>query len=63
MASLDRTAYPRIGTRLNDKELEAGYTLSEPEDRFIRCQSRGDTGHLSLAMVLKTRQQVGYFGV
>lgn len=61
MASLDRTAYPRIGKRLNDKELEAGYTLSEPEGGFIRGQSRGDTGHLSLAMVLKTRQQVGYF--
>jgi TnpA family transposase len=61
MASLERTAYPRIGNRLNDKELEAGYALSEQERSFIRRHSRGDTGQLSLAIVLKTRQQVGYF--
>jgi Domain of unknown function (DUF4158) len=61
MTSRDRTAYPRIEKRLNDKELEAGYTLSTEECRFIRGNSRGDTGQLSLAIVLKTRQQVGYF--
>lgn len=61
MTSRDRTAYPRIEKRLNDKELEAGYILSTEECRFIRGNSRGDTGQLSLAIVLKTRQQVGYF--
>ncbi len=47
MASLERTAYPRIGNRLNDKELEAGYALSEQKCRFIRRHSRGDTGQLA----------------
>jgi len=42
-------------------QLEAHYTLSEEECRFIRHHAHGDTGHLSLAILLKTRPPMGYF--
>lgn len=61
MASPDRTAYPQFGKRLSAQELKAGYSLNEQEIGFIRRYSRGDSGHLSLAITLKTRQQLGYF--
>jgi TnpA family transposase len=61
MASLDRTAYPRLRKRLSHRELEASYRLSEEELGFIRDYARGDSGRLSLAITLKTRRQLGYF--
>ena len=36
MASLDRTAYPRLRAQLTDAELEADYTRSEDEAAFVR---------------------------
>lgn len=61
MASIERTAYPRLGVHLTDKELEADYTLGEGEVAFVRRHARGDVGRLSLAVLLKTRQRLGYF--
>ncbi len=61
MASIDRTAYPRLRTRLTDKELEADYALSDAEVLFVRRHARGDAGRLPLAILLKTRQRLGYF--
>jgi len=61
MASIERTAYPRLGARLTDQELEAGYALSDEETAFVRRHARGDSGRLSLAILLKTRQWLGYF--
>jgi TnpA family transposase len=61
MASIDRTAYPRLRSQLTDKELEADYALSEDETLFVRRHARGDVGRLSLAVLLKTRQRLGYF--
>ncbi|MCP4306640.1 MAG: Tn3 family transposase, partial [bacterium] len=61
MASIERTAYPRFGARLTDKELEADYALSDEETLFVRRHARGDSGRLSLAVLLKTRQWLGYF--
>ena len=61
MASLDRTAYPRLGKRLSDEELSACYELSEEEQDFVRRNAHKDNGRLTLAILLKTRQQLGYF--
>ena len=61
MASVDRTAYPRLNKKLSDKELSACYELDEKDWRFIRQNARNDRGYLVLATMLKTRQQLGYF--
>jgi TnpA family transposase len=61
MTAIDRTAYPRPGTRLTREELDARYALSESDLTFIRGSARGDAGRLTLAALLKTRQDLGYF--
>jgi hypothetical protein len=61
MASIDRTAYPRLRAQLTDAELEADYTLSEDEAAFVRRHARGGVGRLSMAVSLKTRQRLRYF--
>jgi TnpA family transposase len=61
MAAIDRTAYPRLGTQLTAKELEADYALGDEERLFVRRHAHGDAGRLSLAILLKTRHRLGYF--
>jgi TnpA family transposase len=61
MTAIDRTAYPRPGSRLTHEELHARYTLSETDLTFIRLGARGEIGSLMLATLLKARQDVGYF--
>ena len=61
MASIDRTAYPRLRAQLTEAELEADYTLSEDEETFVHRNVRGGVGRLSMAVSLKTRQRLGYF--
>jgi TnpA family transposase len=61
MTAIDRTAYPRLGERLTHEELQARYRLSETERIFIRAVARGDAGRLTLAALLKTRQNSGRF--
>lgn len=61
MTSIDRTAYPHLNKQLNDKELAICYTLNESERDFIKLHARHIDGHLTLAVMLKTRQQLGYF--
>ena len=61
MAAIERTAYPRPRSPLTDKELAADYTLSDDEVSFVRRHARGGRGRLSLAVLLKTRQRLGYF--
>ena len=56
MTAIDRTAYPRPGTRLTREELEARYDLTETELAMIGMGARGETGRLMLAVLLKTRQ-------
>jgi hypothetical protein len=63
MTAIDRTAYPRPGSRLTHEELRARYTLSETDLTFIRLGARGEIGRLMLATLLKARQDVGYFPV
>ncbi len=61
MTSIDRTAYPRVNKQLSGKELSACYELDYNEHRFVRRHARNDRGYLVLAVMLKTRQQLGYF--
>ncbi len=41
MASIDRTAYPRLGKRLSASELEAQYAITEEEARLVRLATNG----------------------
>ena len=61
MTTLDRTAYPHLNKPLTERELAACYTLDDREKAFIDLNARGDRGPLVLAILLKTRQQLGYF--
>lgn len=61
MTAIDRTAYPRPGTRLTREELTARYNLTDTDLTFIRANARGDAGRLLLATLLKTRQDLGCF--
>lgn len=61
MTAIDRTAYPRPGERLTREELNARYRVSNADHAFIRANARGDAGRLTLATLLKTRQDWGCF--
>lgn len=61
MTAIDRTAYPRPGERLTREELDNRYILSETDLAFIRATARGDAGRLTLAALLKSRQNIGFF--
>jgi hypothetical protein len=61
MTAIDRTAYPRPGSRLTHEELRARYTLTETDLTFVRLGARGDIGRLTLATLLKARQDLGCF--
>jgi len=61
MTAIDRTAYPRPGTRLTREELSTRYNLTKADLTFIRASARGDVGRLILATLLKTRRDLGYF--
>src|SRR5258708_4138757 len=61
MTAIDRTAYPRLGLRLNHEELDARYTVTETDRAFVCANTRGEVGSLVLAMLVKTRQDFGCF--
>lgn len=57
MASIERTAYPRLNKRMSDEELCAGYELTDRERRFIDMNANGGRQRLTLTTLLKTRQR------
>jgi hypothetical protein len=61
MTAIDRTAYPRPDELLTREELDTRYRLSETDFVFVRGKARGDAGRLTLATLLKARQDLGYF--
>ncbi|MEO1610427.1 MAG: Tn3 family transposase [Pseudomonadota bacterium] len=61
MASIERTAYPRFRGVISDRELQKLYQLSLEELDFIKTTAKGVAPRLTLATLLKTRQQAGYF--
>lgn len=61
MASIERTAYPRFDRIMSDRELRARYEVTDDEQGFIRSMANGEASRLTLAVMLKTRQQLGYY--
>ena len=61
MASIERTAYPRLRSRLSENELQAHYALTRVETDFVQDNARGAEQRLTLALMLKTHQHLGYF--
>lgn len=61
MASIERTAYPRIKQRLTKSELQEFYTPNLEEKFFIRENARNDEPQLHLLVQLKCFQRLGYF--
>jgi len=61
MASIHRTAYPRLGKRLSASELEAQYAITDDEARQVHLTTKGDSPRLTYLTLLKTRQRLGYF--
>ncbi|MEO0762601.1 MAG: DUF4158 domain-containing protein, partial [Pseudomonadota bacterium] len=61
MTAIERTAYPCANRRPDRAGLRAHYDLTEAERAFVRRHARGDVGRLMLALMLKTRADLGYF--
>jgi hypothetical protein len=61
MASIDRTAYPRLKRRPSAQELADIYTPSREELAFVRATARGPAPTLTVAVLLKVFMRLGYF--
>jgi hypothetical protein len=61
MASIDRTAYPRFSYQLSARELDARYGPTDEETTLTLAESLGASARLPFLVMLKTRQQLGYF--
>jgi TnpA family transposase len=61
MASIERTAYPRFKRALTRHELQTLYTPTADEQTFIEQQTQTDSLRLSMLVLLKTFQHLGYF--
>ena len=61
MASIERTAYPRLPKQLSDEELEVQFGPTDEESALTFKESIGDSARLTFLVMLKTRQQLGYF--
>src|SRR5581483_60355 len=61
MASIERTAYPRFKRTPTAQNLHALYTPSDEELTFAEKTARSQTSQLSLLVLLKAFQRLGYF--
>lgn len=61
MASIERTAYPQFKRNPVVRELVAAYTPTEAEVAFVVKHARQPGHRLSLAVLLKSFQRLGYF--
>lgn len=60
MASIDRTAYPRFGRAPTRRDLDALYTPTPAEVAFVTETARVAGHRLTLMVVLKCFQRLGY---
>lgn len=61
MASIERTAYPRLKSTLTRSELRDFYTPTEEELDFVRRTARKTDTQLHLLIHLKIFERLGYF--
>lgn len=61
MSSIHETAYPRFKPNLTNQELDEIYTPSQEELKFVHEQGNNSIEKLSLLVLLKTSQRLGYF--
>jgi Domain of unknown function (DUF4158) len=61
MASIERTAYPRFKRTPTPHNLHALYTPTDAEGAFAQGAARSRTHQLSLLVLLKAFQRLGYF--
>jgi uncharacterized protein DUF4158 len=61
VASIERIAYPRLKRHSSAAELHSVYTPSPAEIEFAASAGRGDQHLLTLTVLLKVFQRLGYF--
>lgn len=61
MASIERTAYPRLKQQFTKSELRDFYTPTLDEISFVQEKARRSETRLHLLVLLKTFQKLGYF--
>ncbi len=61
MASIERTAYPRFSQQLSDQELDTRFGPTVEEAELVLRQNLSDEERLTLLVMLKSLQQLGYF--
>lgn len=61
MASIERTAYPRFKRSPTPQQLHALFTPTKDELAFARKTARSPISQLSLLVLLKSIQRLGYF--
>ncbi|RZF26112.1 Tn3 family transposase [Paraburkholderia sp. UYCP14C] len=61
MATVERTAYPRLPKIFSAAELQACYTPDVEELEWVRRNARGQSSRLGLLVLLKVFQQMHYF--
>jgi hypothetical protein len=61
VASIERTAYPRFKPTLTTQELLDLYTPTPEELTFAQSLTRSSTHLLTLSVLLKAFQRLGYF--
>lgn len=61
MASIERTAYPQFKRNPVVRELVAAYTPTDAEVAFVAEYTRQPAHRLTLTILLKTFQRLGYF--
>ena len=61
MTAIERTAYPRFTRAPSESELRDLYTPTPEELAFVTSTARGESPRLSLLVLLKVFQRLGYF--
>lgn len=61
MASIERTAYPRLKINITQKELIRNYNISIDEMNHTYSNIRGKTSKINYLVLLKCFQNLGYF--
>lgn len=61
MLSIAETAYPRLKSHFNAKELREIYTPTKEDVKFARLHTRTTETRLTFLILLKTFQRLGYF--